>query len=232
MNAYGTARIVSIVLSIVLVIFSAILHEIAHGWVAYKLGDPTAKMSGRLTLNPAKHLDPVGSIILPIVMAALNLPVFAYAKPVPYNPNNLRHPRTDEVWVALAGPACNLLQAGVGALVFRAVDAYLMARPQLALSAYTQGSALYWLLSALVLYVYVNLILMFFNLIPLPPLDGSKIIMPLLKGKARSYYYRIQAYSMPILIALFYLVPMVFGVDPLSWYLDATAGNLLDFLIG
>ena len=112
-------RIFMIVGSVALVMLSAIVHEVAHGWVAYKLGDPTAKQAGRLTLNPLAHLDPVGSVLLPLLMAWIGGPVFAFAKPVPYNPYNLRNPRRDEVLVALAGPASNLLQALVGAVAFR-----------------------------------------------------------------------------------------------------------------
>lgn len=218
-----SSKIWSIVMPVVLVIFAAMLHEIAHGWVAYKCGDNTAKAAGRLSLNPARHLDPFGSVILPIIMAAAGGPVFAFAKPVPYNPNNLRHPRRDEVLVALAGPASNILQALVAAAAFRGL-----------FNLYTSSTqiVLYEVLQVLATYVYVNLVLMFFNLIPLPPLDGSAIISPLLKGDARRTYYKIQQYSMPILLVVLYLVPMVLHVDPLGAYLTTTAGGLYDILLG
>ena len=210
------------VVSVVLVMFSVVLHEIAHGWAAYRLGDPTAKRAGRLTLNPLAHLDLFGSVIMPLMLAVVGGPVFAFAKPVPYNPNNLRHPVRDEVLVALAGPACNLLQALVGALLFRVL-----------FNAW-QGSvdAMYYVLSGLTSYVYVNLTLMFFNLIPLPPLDGSAIISPLLKGDARVAYYKVQRYAMPILILLLWVLPSVLRFDPLGAYLNATAGNLYNVLLG
>lgn len=210
------------VVSVVLVMFSVVLHEIAHGWAAYRLGDPTAKQAGRLTLNPLAHLDLFGSVIMPLMLAVVGGPVFAFAKPVPYNPNNLRHPVRDEVLVALAGPACNLLQALVGALLFRVL-----------FNAW-QGSvdAMYYVLSGLTSYVYVNLTLMFFNLIPLPPLDGSAIISPLLKGDARVAYYKVQRYAMPILILLLWVLPSVLRFDPLGAYLNATAGNLYNVLLG
>ena len=108
-------RIASIALTVLLVMFSAIVHEVAHGLAALACGDPTAKEHGRLTLNPAAHLDGFGSVLLPLVMALLGGPVFAFAKPVPYNPARLRNPRRDELVVALAGPASNLVQAAVGA---------------------------------------------------------------------------------------------------------------------
>lgn len=215
-------RIFMIVGSVALVMLSAIVHEVAHGWVAYRLGDPTAKQAGRLTLNPLAHLDPVGSVLLPLLMAWIGGLVFAFAKPVPYNPYNLRNPRRDEVLVALAGPASNLLQALVGAVAFR-----------LAFASWSGAEdALYWVLMALQIYVYVNLTLMFFNLIPLPPLDGSKIVMPLLHGGARQSYYKIQQYGMPILLVVLYVLPSVLGFDPLGMYLDATAGNLATLMMG
>jgi Zn-dependent protease len=210
------------VVSVILVMFSVVLHEVAHGWVAWKLGDPTAKQAGRLTLNPLKHLDPFGSVLLPLILAIVGGPVFAFAIPVPYNPNNLRNPRRDEVLVALAGPACNLLQAVLGAAVFR-----FLFRTQA-----VDGSVTYLVLSALATYVYVNLTLMFFNLIPLPPLDGSSIISPFLKGDARMAYYRVQQYAMPILIALLWLLPSILRFDPLGIYLNATAGRLYSILLG
>ena len=212
------------VVSVVLVMFSVVLHEIAHGWAAYRLGDPTAKQAGRLTLNPLAHLDLFGSVIMPLMLAVVPrpVPVFAFAKPVPYNPNNLRHPVRDEVLVALAGPASNLLQALVGALLLRVL-----------FNAW-QGSvdAMYYVWSVLDSYVVVNLTLMFFNLIPLPPLDGSAIISPLLKGDARVAYYKVQRYAMPILILLLLVLPSVLGFDPLGAYLNATAGNLCNVLLG
>ena len=214
MLGYSALDILNLALSLALVIFSAMVHEVAHGWVAYRLGDATAKRAGRLTLNPARHLDPFGSVVLPLLMAVAGWPVFAYAKPVPYNPNNLRNPRTDEVLVALAGPASNLLQALAGAAVYQLVLSRLLA----------DGGSL-------VVGGASNLVLMFFNLIPLPPLDGSKLVMPLLHGRARERYYQLQSYSLPILVAVLYLVPMVVHFDPLSLYLDATTGNLLELLL-
>ena len=210
------------VVSVVLVMFSVVLHEIAHGWATYRLGDPTAKQAGRLTLNPLVHLDPFGSVLLPLMLAIVGGPVFAFAKPVPYNPRNLRHPVRDEVLVALAGPFCNLLQALVGALLFRVL--YSMWTGDLGVA--------YYVLSGLTSYIYVNLTLMFFNLIPLPPLDGSAIVSPLLKGDARVAYYKVQRYAMPILLILLWVLPYVLRFDPLGVYLNATAGNLYNVLLG
>lgn len=225
MSGLSASRLGQIALMVVIVLVSTILHEMAHAAAAYKLGDPTAKERGRLTFNPAAHLDPVGSILLPVLMAAAGGPIFAFAKPVPYNPNRLRKPVRDEVLVALAGPACNLVQALVGTVAFRlCYQAFLS-------SGYT-AAGFYVAADALATYVYLNLMLMFFNLIPLPPLDGSAIISPLLKGEARRKYYVVQRYAMPVLLGVMFLLPMALGVDPVGWYLNATARNLSYVLLG
>lgn len=221
-------RLASIALTVLLVMFSAIVHEVAHGLAALACGDPTAKEHGRLTLNPAAHLDGFGSVLLPLVMALLGGPVFAFAKPVPYNPHRLRNPRRDELVVALAGPASNLLQALLGAGVL-----HLAWEPLT--SAVLAGSlsieVFGWIYTALYTYVAVNLVLCFFNLIPIPPLDGSKVVLYFLSGEARASYYRLQQYAMPILIVVLYLVPSMLRVDPVGMYLDATAYRLLDLLL-
>jgi len=228
MLGFSLSRILSIALSVAIVLVATVLHEVAHAAAANALGDPTAKEQGRLTLNPLAHLHPVGSVLLPLLMALAGGPIFAFAKPVPYDPRRLRHPVRDEVLVALAGPACNLVQALVGAVLFRAVYAGAMGLTTGDAAANVAITAL----QVLYTYVYLNLMLMFFNLIPLPPLDGSSIVSPLLKGEARRWYYVVQHYSLPVLMALLYVVPTVLHMDPVGWYLDATAGNLVDVLLG
>lgn len=220
-----TDELLWIVLKVALVLISTVLHEVSHAAAANALGDATAKERGRLTLNPFAHLDPVGSVLLPLVMAFLHGPIFAFAKPVPYNPARLRHPIRDEVLVALAGPACNLVQALVGTAAFRiAVHALEGTAMPLGTVDFVE-TILYY-------YVYLNLMLMFFNLIPLPPLDGSAILSPLLRGKARAWYYQVQHYALPVLLAIMYLIPMVFKVNPLGIYLQATADQLTTILLG
>ncbi len=211
--------------TVLLVMVSASIHEFGHALAAWRLGDDTAKRAGRLTINPLAHLDPFGSLVLPLVMALAGGPVFAFARPVPYNPDQLRNPRRDEVLVALAGPATNLLQAAIGARVLRAVFA-------LAGGTVLPGAATAWLVRVLFTYVSVNCVLAFFNLIPLPPLDGSSIISPLLTGEARRRYYVVQRYSLPILMVLLYLVPSVTGIDLVGIYLRSTAGAFMDVLLG
>ncbi len=203
-----------IIIRLVVIIMSIVIHEMAHGYAAYLLGDKTAAHAGRLSLNPLRHLDPFGSIILPFLMVAFGGPMIGYAKPVPYNPNNLKDPRRDEVLVALAGPLSNFILAFVacGLLV-----------------AFNFSDAAMVILQPLML---VNLSLMFFNLIPFPPLDGSSIISIFLPQKAMHSYYKIQQYSMPILLAVLYVLPAFFHIDIISAYLSYTIGETVKFMMG
>lgn len=219
---YTDQQLVRVALTVALVMFSAVVHEVAHGWVALRCGDPTARDAGRLTLDPRAHLDGFGSFLLPLLMALLGGPVFAFARPVPYNPARLRHPRRDELLVALAGPASNVLQALAGTALLRLLLDWSQGLPV---------DALLWGAEVLMIYVQVNLVLCFFNLIPLPPLDGSKVVLFFLTGEARQRYYELQRYSMAILIGVLYLLPSLLRVDPLSAYLDATAGSLFSALM-
>ena len=230
---YSLENIARIALTVALLLLAAIIHEVAHGFVAHLCGDDTAKEAGRLTLNPAKHLDPFGSVVLPLLMAIAGGFVFSYAKPVPYNPYRLKRRRRDEVLVALAGPASNILQALIGAACFNGAWALVEANNELYFAgAEVLGmTGVQWLLRALSTYVCVNLMLAFFNLVPLPPLDGSKVVCFFLKGEALQRYYQVQRYAMPILIAVLYLLPRL-GLDPLGAYLDFFAGNLYDLLLG
>ena len=225
---YSASELISVAITVVLVMASAIVHEVAHGWVALRCGDPTARDAGRLTLDPRAHLDGFGSVVLPLVMALLGGPVFAFAKPVPYNPRRLRNPRRDEVLVALAGPVSNLLQAAIGAVVVRlGWDALV----DVALSGSIPIEAVGWIFEILATYISVNLVLCFFNLIPLPPLDGSKVVLFFLGGEARASYYRLEQYAMPILIVVLYVLPSVLRFDPLGAYLNWTAGGVYDLLM-
>lgn len=175
------------------VIPSIILHEISHGVAALAFGDDTAKRAGRLTLNPIAHVDPFGTIIMPALLILANAPVIGFAKPVPVNPNRMRHPRNDSLVVSLVGPLTNL------ALVVVATVAWRQYRPQ--------GTVGQVLLTA----GFANVILFVFNLIPIPPLDGSAVLERLMPSSWWPGYLRFRQYSMAILLLVFLLLPGLFG---------------------
>lgn len=216
--------IIYYICSILAFVPAIVLHEVAHGFAAYKLGDPTAKQSGRLSLNPLKHLDPFGTVILPLLLMVAHAPIFGYAKPVPYNPAYFKNRRTGDVIVGFAGPAANLAQAAVGSAV-----AWVLypAAPQL---VQTSDVFAYFYLMFLPLYVLVNLYLMMFNILPVPPLDGSSIYAVLIPEKHLRVYYEVERYAMPVLLILLLVVPYVSPIDPISIYMDATAGNLANLM--
>lgn len=200
-----------------------VLHEVAHGFAAYKLGDPTAKSEGRLSLNPLKHIDPFGTVLLPLMLMVLNMPIFGYAKPVPYNPSYFKDPRKGDAITGFAGPAANLVMAGIAALV-----AWILypAAPSLVGNPLGQ----YFYLMFLPMFCLINLYLMFFNLIPIPPLDGSSIVALFIPERLLPKWYSIQHYAFPIFMIAMIALPYIIGVSPFSWYLDVTAGNLANLM--
>lgn len=161
------------------------LHEFAHAYVAYRLGDPTAKMMGRLTLNPLKHLDPLGTIMLFVAN-------FGWAKPVPVNPQYFQHPNRDMMLVAAAGPASNLILAFLTGMVLRLSNTEML--------PLAEGGVI--VLAMLQYSLFINLVLTFFNLIPIPPLDGSKILFSLLPPNLVPAYLRFEAMGPLVLLAL------------------------------
>ncbi len=169
-------------------LFSLTLHEYAHGYVARMFGDPTASNMGRLTLNPLKHLDPIGVICFILIK-------IGWAKPVPVDPRYFKDPRRDMIWVALAGPGINFVLA---------VISVLMVKLLLATSALWPFFIISPLIKMLGASIWINLLLAVFNLLPLPPLDGSKILMGLLPEKAAVSYARIEPYGFVIMLVLFY----------------------------
>lgn len=217
----------TIICAVLAFIPALVLHEVAHGFAAYKLGDPTAKSKGRLSLNPLKHVDPFGTVILPLCLLAMNMPMFGYAKPVPYNPAYFEDPRKGDLVVGLAGPLANLLQAVAGAAVAAALYFALPAGQLLV----TSTLFYYVFLVFLPFYVMTNLCLLFFNILPIPPLDGSSIWAFFLSRKYMHIYYKIQQYAMLILIVLLVLLPaMLPQLNIIGWYMDVTAGNLFNLL--
>lgn len=222
-------RLFSILLSALAVIIGIVVHESAHALAAYILGDSTARSRGRISLNPLAHIDPFGTVLLPLLMVLAGGPVFAYAKPVPVYLGNLKNPKRDEVLVALAGPLSNILVAFVAALVYGVLLGAVLV-PGLSAGTISLGFA-NGIASFLVTLMSVNLSLAFFNLIPLPPLDGSSILVLFLKGEALRTYYEIQRYSMPILIIVLYLLPSITGIDLIGWYFDFTVYPLMNALL-
>ena len=212
---------------LIVLIPSITFHEFMHGYAAYLLGDPTAKNAGRLTLNPIKSIDPFGTVLLPLVMFLSGGPIFGYAKPVPYNPMYFKNLRQGEIIVGFAGPSANLALAAFGAA---------MAWVAVPLASLSGGLA-----SARFVVGYVlaeaNLVLMFFNLIPIPPLDGSSIVPIFLPDNMLRGWYGIQRYAFVIFIGLVFLLPTLLqaiglpGVDPLGWYLEHTAFAVLHLIM-
>ena len=179
------------------VIPSIVLHEVSHGYVAYLFGDSTAKESGRLTLNPLKHIDPFGTILLPALLLIAGLPAFGYAKPVPVNVSRLRDPRRDALYVALVGPFTNILLSAVGYAI-----------SELAIHVTYQV----WMFQLGAYIGLVNLTLAVFNLLPIPPLDGSAIIERFVPRRHLADYYRFRAAALPIVMILVILDAAVFHV--------------------
>lgn len=218
-----------VLLQLAALLIGLVVHESAHAFVAYLLGDRTAREQGRISLNPLNHIDPFGTVALPLLMLLAGGPVFAFAKPVPVYLGNLRHPKRDEVLISLAGPASNLLLAVLAALIMRGVG---IADATAGMGEVAPGHLVYFLYIA----IFMNLSLCFFNLIPLPPLDGSSILVPFLRGRALEQYYKVQRYSIPILLTVLYLLPMVLNIDLVSLYFDVTvyplASQLVSFGIG
>lgn len=195
-----------LILYLPVLLFSVVLHEYAHGWQALREGDDTAYMLGRLTLNPVPHIDPFGSILLPVMLALLNSPfMIGWAKPVPVNPRNYRNYRGGDIRVSLAGIVVNLALALIATLLLivfiRVADLVPALTPTLEV------------LSRMMQYgILVNLILAFFNLIPIPPLDGSHVLYHLLPPKLGMQYRQLQRYGMLILIMLLMVGRPIFGV--------------------
>lgn len=214
--AYYICSILSFVIAIV-------VHEVSHGFAAYKLGDPTAKRAGRLSFNPLKHIDPFGTVIMPLLLMIMNWPVFGYAKPVPYNPSYFKDPRKGDCITGLAGPLSNLVLASVAAILAWALYGVYPLLLQSALGYY-------FYTMFLPMFCLVNLYLMFFNLIPVPPLDGSSIIALFIPEKNLPKWYSIQHYAFPIFFVVVLFLPYVVGFNPFSWYLNATAGNLANLM--
>ncbi len=209
------------IISIVVLIYSAILHEIAHGYVAYRLGDPTAKLLGRLTLNPIPHIDPIMSILIPALLIFSGSPViFGGAKPVPVDPFNLRDGRKDLALVSLVGPLTNISLAIIASLLL-----HLFFPGSSFAEAYTSNI----LGTTLGSIVMINLALAIFNLVPIPPLDGSKVFSLLLPPKMAESYMALGSIGMLILMALLFFPIAGFSLMDIIGNLMRACLSLLGF---
>jgi Zn-dependent protease len=199
-------------------------HEAAHGFAAYHLGDNTAWQLGRVSFNPLKHIDPVGTLILPAMLFLSHSPfLFGYAKPVPVNFRALRHPRIDMVWVALAGPATNIALALIAALAFHILG-------------YVPANAAQWLFDNLKNALLINVILAVFNMLPIPPLDGGRVAVGLLPRTLATPLSRLEPYGMLILIGILIILPLAgsqFGLnlDVISAILRTSTGYVIRLLL-
>jgi Zn-dependent protease len=216
-----------VVIQFATVLFAISVHESAHAWAADKFGDPTAKLQGRITLNPIAHIDLIGTIIFPLILAVIGAPVFGWAKPVMVNPYNLRNRRRDGMYISAAGPAANILVA-LGVILLLAIF-----KSPLLLSA---SVSIVLLLKIATNLLMINIFLAVFNLIPIPPLDGSGILEGLLKGEALAMFERIKPYGFLILLVIIYthaldfianfIFTMLFKIFPFLIFIMLKAGAI------
>jgi Zn-dependent protease len=192
--------ILSVATWIVPLVFAIVLHEISHGWVANAFGDPTARRKGRLSLNPIRHVDPVGTVALPLLLAVTGAPVFGWAKPVPVTARRLRNPRVHMMLVALAGPGMNLALAVISAVLLALIGPVGPADGLFRILLYLN----------LLNFIAINVFLALFNLLPIPPFDGSHVVEGLLPRPLAARYAALGRFGFLLLIFLLVIVPMLF----------------------
>ena len=203
-------------------IVAIVFHEVSHGLVARRLGDPTAEERGRLSFNPIRHIDAFGTVILPLLLAISHAPIFGWAKPVPVNYRRLRRPRRDMVLVALAGPGMNLLLALVGAIALAATLSFA-SDPNSLTATLIAGNALN--------FVLINIFLAVFNLLPVPPFDGGHVVEGLLPPAPAAAFARIGRYSLLVLIVLLLVLPAL-GINVVGHVVSPIVGAITNGLLG
>lgn len=211
MNAMQTIAIWAIP-----VLFAITLHEVAHGWVAKQYGDPTAAIMGRLSLNPVRHIDPIGTILVPVVLIVFVGFGFGWAKPVPVNFSQLRNPKRDMIWVAAAGPAANLIMALVWALVMKV--------------GFLMSGQSEWVAIPLILAgqagIIINLVLFLLNLVPIPPLDGGRILAGLAPARFTAVLAKVEPVGMFVVFGLLATGGLTFILHPLLRFFSSMIGRL------
>lgn len=185
---------------IVPLVLAIVFHEVAHGWAARALGDPTAAEARRLSLNPLRHIDPIGTVVLPGLLALVKAPVFGWAKPVPVNKWRLRNPRVGMMLVAIAGPGSNLILAALGAVALGLLAHGITEAP-------VQGTLRQFAVLNAYNFILFNIFLALFNMLPIPPFDGSHVVEGLLPGRAAAAYERLRPFGFPLLLVLLVVLP-------------------------
>src|SRR3990167_9907453 len=199
------------------VLFAISLHEVAHGWVASWFGDQTAKLSGRLSLNPIKHIDPIGTVLLPLLMLMVSNFIFGWAKPVPVDPRNLHHPRRDMAFVALAGPFSNIIMAFFWGLVAKmGMLAEASGYSEIGIPLTYMGGA----------GIMINVVLGVLNLIPIPPLDGGKVLMSILPPRLAYHVGFLEPYGFLILVLLLFSGMLSRVIEPFVFLIINMIGNV------
>jgi Zn-dependent protease len=210
MVVFSLTQIIAI--SVLPVLFAITVHEVAHGWVASKCGDQTARLSGRLTLNPIKHIDLVGTIVVPILLLVTNSGfLFGWAKPVPIDARNMRNPRRDMAIVALAGPIANLMMALLWAVIGKLNYFYLDSLPWLTKPLVYMGE----------IGILINVVLAVLNCLPIPPLDGGRVLVSLLPGRAAWYINRFEPYFFLVIILLMITGFFSYIISPPIFFLNS-----------
>ncbi len=218
--------VTEIAAAVLVTIIAVTFHEAAHGYAAEALGDPTAREQGRVTLNPIKHVDPVGTLMVPgllLIVQALTIgrvdAMFGWAKPVPVDPWRLDNPRWGMMWVAAAGPAMNIILAFIGALAAH-------------VAGLVEGESAAILLRSIALFMVVNLVLACFNMLPIPPLDGGRILTALLPGPLARPFARLEPAGLFIVLGLLFVLPQVIpGFKPADWALANVIAPLFNLVL-
>jgi Zn-dependent protease len=211
-----TLQHVDILFQIIAFVFAISVHESAHAWMANRRGDPTARMLGRITLNPIKHIDPVGTILLPLIAIVTHLPLLGWAKPTPVNPRNFRNPVLDDILTSVVGPLSNFIVAAGATIVLIAIKVSSPAGRQLVDDPIHSQSIIAPLCVLLYVLLQINVLLGVFNLIPVPPLDGSHVLRHFLPDPVRRVYDMMGMFGLLILV--------YFGHNFLSWLLGLGLG--------